>query len=1406
MAKERLDFIISASVADFSTAIRKAKGDLKSLAEAVKDSKAGLNKGIVATSGEKAARAEAEALLATIKKLSAAERQLTSEQKARLNGQVASYKAALTAAKPSIQAAEALRQQVAAEKQVIAQQRAVEAADRARAKQAKDANDRTITLRYALYDVGNTAQQASQSLLKFASSVLEAQVAQQQAFSQVEKTLVGSATTDQLDKLKQQLIDLSTTIPVSFSEISKIAMLGSQLGIASEDIASFTETVSKFSAITGMSVEETAMGFGKIANLLGISASQYESLGAAIAKVGVSSAATEQQIINTAGQIGAVAKAAGMSNSEVIGLSASLASLKIAPEEARGVLVQTFHQMDAAARTFNAGIGMGGERLRIFADIAGVSSQEFATSWGDKTNGGASKIWEKFVRGLGSKDISRSLAQIGLDGVRTSKGLTALAKSADSVFGPNGTLALAKEAGAAGSFLNESFATIVDNLASKISMLQNSFENLFASVAGNSALIDIVGFIIDSIKNLNVALTNLANKNQLVSGILAVGIALSAIAGGALAIVATLAIAVGSFYALRTALVGLQAQGLITTASLRGIFGALVALIPTSRATTVEFVGMNAASKGLTAGLFTVAGAMKAVKLAMVSTGIGIIVALVGELAATMWDSGNAASESKSGLDDYQKGVKKVGEEAAGATSELQGFIDLVMLEGKNKLGIENALYSLGQALQKGKGDFSQYSTAGRANIAALYSVISAYTEAAQGDQQTLANNLQALYNFMISAGYATAESLAVVQNAILATGKTAASVLPSFTSLNDGFKSVTGSAGVTKTALEKLDEILQKVFRNFDVKIGLASSMEDLGKSIAQNGKEFGYGTSGMRENLKALEDTISSFKDSSNGDLKIFRGNLLSLRAAMQQLGITSPTALALVNNALAKTGTKGKASAKEIAAIFNAISGSIKKNAQTITDYVSDLGKALSDTFTNRYGTQEAMDRITSAFNDMKSAADDARQAIADAQREISGIKADKNILEYQLSVAVRYGDTLRAEAIRSKLAKANADLAKQEQTITDNQQVLNKTLTGTTASAVENRAKLRELVQSGNAYLLTLAQSGASSETLKSEAQKLSDEFMTQGLNLGFAKGELETYLNAFQTDFTTIVNAVPKDISITVDKDPAIEALKQFAKDANTILSGIQTKVTPVLSGNGGSGSGSGSSSGSSPVATPTAPVAPTTPKVSGPMQLYISPMDPNYAKRVSDPSYMTISADQVNASRKGKAIPSSAQIQAYHDSIDAMAWEEISFSRKSWWEQVRDNAGHVNLLRDLKDKVIRFEQTYGNAYASGGFVSGPGTNTSDSIPARLSNGEYVVQANAVRHYGTDFMNALNNIQVQRQSSSATGGGGGLVYLSPEDRQLLRAAIERPINLYADNKQLASSVSNGNVSLARRGQN
>jgi hypothetical protein len=57
------------------------------------------------------------------------------------------------------------------------------------------------------------------------------------------------------------------------------------------------------------------------------------------------------------------------------------------------------------------------------------------------------------------------------------------------------------------------------------------------------------------------------------------------------------------------------------------------------------------------------------------------------------------------------------------------------------------------------------------------------------------------------------------------------------------------------------------------------------------------------------------------------------------------------------------------------------------------------------------------------------------------------------------------------------------------------------------------------------------------------------------------------------------------------------------------------------------------------------------------------------------------------------------------------------------------------------------------AAAGGGLITGPGTGTSDSIPAFLSNGEFVFTAAAVRNYGVHLLNDLNQGRVPRLNLS-----------------------------------------------------
>jgi hypothetical protein len=67
-------------------------------------------------------------------------------------------------------------------------------------------------------------------------------------------------------------------------------------------------------------------------------------------------------------------------------------------------------------------------------------------------------------------------------------------------------------------------------------------------------------------------------------------------------------------------------------------------------------------------------------------------------------------------------------------------------------------------------------------------------------------------------------------------------------------------------------------------------------------------------------------------------------------------------------------------------------------------------------------------------------------------------------------------------------------------------------------------------------------------------------------------------------------------------------------------------------------------------------------------------------------------------------------------------------------------------------------------FAAGGLVSGPGSATSDSIPARLSAGEYVVRAAAVRQVGVAFLDSINGLSAgpRFKGGELAFAAGGLV--------------------------------------------
>jgi hypothetical protein len=86
----------------------------------------------------------------------------------------------------------------------------------------------------------------------------------------------------------------------------------------------------------------------------------------------------------------------------------------------------------------------------------------------------------------------------------------------------------------------------------------------------------------------------------------------------------------------------------------------------------------------------------------------------------------------------------------------------------------------------------------------------------------------------------------------------------------------------------------------------------------------------------------------------------------------------------------------------------------------------------------------------------------------------------------------------------------------------------------------------------------------------------------------------------------------------------------------------------------------------------------------------------------------------------------------------------------------------------------KLDPTFG--FADGGDVQGPGTGTSDSILARLSNGEFVIKAASVQKYGANFLHRLNNGLVPHNLTPRFATGG-LVGTSVEGAAGIASSIQ-----------------------------
>jgi TP901 family phage tail tape measure protein len=302
------------------------------------------------------------------------------------------------------------------------------------------------------------------------------------AFAGVRKTVDTSEAG--FARLARGLRDLALEIPISVGELARIAELGGQLGLPAEAITEFTEVIAKLGVTTNLEIEEAATGLARFANVMGTSTDDFDMLGAAIVDLGNNAATTETEILTFATRLSGIGSTIGASEGDILGLATAFSSLGVPAERGATAIQRAFIAMLQAVEG-------GGEKLRVFAEVAGFTADEFARLFRDDPV----EAFIAFERGLGGiisegGAATKILKDLGLGSQRTIdtllKGANAPQRLADNVARGNRAM---QEATALNEEAEKRFATT----ESAVKLAANAFKDLGIEI-GNSVLPGITEF------------------------------------------------------------------------------------------------------------------------------------------------------------------------------------------------------------------------------------------------------------------------------------------------------------------------------------------------------------------------------------------------------------------------------------------------------------------------------------------------------------------------------------------------------------------------------------------------------------------------------------------------------------------------------------------------------------------------------------------------------------------------------------------------------------------------------------------------------------------------------------------------------------------------------------------------
>ncbi len=209
------------------------------------------------------------------------------------------------------------------------------------------------------------------------------------AWAGVTKTVNGSA--DEMAALESGLRDLATTLPATHTEIAAVAEAAGQLGVQRDAILGFTKVMIDLGNTTDLSADQAATSIAQLANVMGTDLkTEVDNFGSALVALGNNGASTESQILEMAQRIGGAGATIGLSEQDVLGFASALSSAGIDAEAGGSAISRVFIDIAASVKT-------GGEKLNLFAQVAGQSAADFSQAFQDDP----ARATQAFIEGLG---------------------------------------------------------------------------------------------------------------------------------------------------------------------------------------------------------------------------------------------------------------------------------------------------------------------------------------------------------------------------------------------------------------------------------------------------------------------------------------------------------------------------------------------------------------------------------------------------------------------------------------------------------------------------------------------------------------------------------------------------------------------------------------------------------------------------------------------------------------------------------------------------------------------------------------------------------------------------------------------------------------------------------------------